>query len=666
MFYQSMKKEGMILVLLIILLVPFGCKSTEERSQGDIMLSNPNYSHQEECLEKIMPGIINVKIRKGYDISTPDKLNLMINKMVENNSGSKEPLESKKIFTSSKEGTKNKEIQDKVGLNRWIQIKVPKSTNLEEELEKWKLKSEVEYASLEYIPCLITIPLEFDNWQFKTQWYHNNTGDNFATVVGVRDADIGSLEAWDFTTGGEIIIGNPDTSVFWEHEDLVDNIWQNLGEDLDGDGKVIQPNGTALYFYENLTGAIRNRSYTPYIFDPDDINGIDDDGNGYIDDFIGWDFYSEGDNNPIYNSSQSQSYQWHGTSTTGSVAETGNNSLGGTGTCWNCKVIAMRGAVGNGNAVKYTIDNGAKIITISWMSSYSNAGTPLADALYYAHEMDVVILAGAGNFGQSTNWFNSLCDSEDVICVGGSTVFNSSWYETSYGPSTDISSPSEFIRTTFTYNHPLNIYGIAAGTSLGTPIAAGVVGLMLTENPDLTPDEVKSILQTTSRSIIIPNGMYLGTGEINAKEALEKTNQSKLYGGFPVALINANTTTTGVSQLYLRGTADSKNFSKYEIYYSEGHYSTDWVLLEEGYEPVQKDLISAISYLSLPLGGGQIKLVVKDTNNQSAHDTFPFELEGYPTPIFQQVDLKQGWNTFSPLLENDTLSSEIFDLCGNT
>jgi len=116
-----------------------------------------------------------------------------------------------------------------------------------------------------------------DDALFSDLWAMNNTGQNGGTL----DADIDAIEAWDIATGSpSVVVGLIDTGVDWKHPDLVNNIWQNLGEDADGDGRVLEWNGST------------------WIFDPGDINTTDDDGNGYINDFIGWDFI-DNDNDPF-------------------------------------------------------------------------------------------------------------------------------------------------------------------------------------------------------------------------------------------------------------------------------------------------------------------------------------------------------------------------------
>ena len=613
-------------------------KSPEKQeNQEEIPIQNPEemITTSNDCTEEPIPGKIYVKFKQDYDVSTKQKLFSLTEELKSEDPTLATIKDTKQKFPLSN-SEERKKIQKRIGLNRWVEIQIDPSLDVLEESKKWLIKTEVEEVDIEREPCLLLYPNEYGNSRFEGQWYHENIGYGHLSVNTTPDADMDSVEAWDLETGAGITVAAPDTSVFWHHEDLVDNIWQNLGEDADGDGKVIQPNGTE-YIYrvyqdfpEEGVNTTINRSYTKYIFDPDDINGIDDDDwdndpTTYIDDFIGWDI-SSNDNDPNYDDSDSDTYQWHGTQTSSAITATGNNSKGIAGICWNCKAIAFRMAVGRSAGIYYSVENGARVISMSWMNSYSGL---MEDALDYAFESGVVLFAGAGNYGHTNNWFNGLCDNERVVCVTGTTAWDTAWGQTSYGPNSDVGAPSAVMIEATPYNHPLNIYVYSSGTSIGSPTAAGIGALILSKNPNLSPYEVISILQSSTDPIVSPPaGKFVGTGRVNAHKALLLTNRTLVTNGhFPKAIISSEDSTQLGNKLQLMGTANSTNLSYVEIWRSSGNaYPDNWELAINitNPNPVEEGLIYEVDLYGLPAGSGQFKLVVSDIYGQTAWDAFTF------------------------------------------
>ena len=239
--------------------------------------------------------------------------------------------------------------------------RIPPSMRIEEALAILRANPLVEYAEPNYIiRALATFPNDppFD------------PGDpNYGTLWGLHNitsgADIDAPEAWDITTGDNgVVIAVIDTGVAYNHPDLDDgtrnNIWTND----------VELNGTP---------------------------GVDDDGNGYVDDVHGWDFVGE-DNDPT-------DYLFHGTHVAGTIAAIGNNGEGVTGVNWYASMIPLRifGAFGFGDTAKaieailYAADNGARVINASWGGEgFSQA---LYDAISYANDTGCLFVAAAGNGG---------------------------------------------------------------------------------------------------------------------------------------------------------------------------------------------------------------------------------------------------------------------------
>ena len=347
---------------------------------------------------------------------------------------------------------------------------------------------------------------------------------------------IQSDHAWDFwdinggdTPGsGDILLASVDTGVDWNHSDLIDNIWQNLGEDADGDGRTL----------EFINGE--------WVFDPDDLNNIDDDdwdnnANTYIDDLIGWDpagINGMDDNDPMPPSS----WAWHhGTHVAGLLGATTDNNKGVASSCFDCSILSVKVSDENqGNDVYitdgydgilyaakvgfYRTDRGFSIINNSWGGLYFNIFEQAT--IDVAHnDYNAIIIAAAGNDHVDAAHYPSSY--EHVISV---TATNSqdrvNW--ATYHETVDIASPGEGITSTIIQNNPdneNNSYDSWSGTSMASPVAASVIGLLSSFNPDWGQTQLETMILETSDPVIYDiNSNYLngkiGQGRVDALRAL--------------------------------------------------------------------------------------------------------------------------------------------------
>jgi subtilisin family serine protease len=317
-------------------------------------------------------------------------------------------------------------------------------------------------------------------------------------------------EAWDVhkgEDGAEVVIGISDSGVAWRHEDLVDNIWRNLGEDADGDGEVIEMDGGN------------------WVFDPDDVNGVDDDGNGYVDDFVGWNFLNDDggeDNDPVDPSG-------HGTHVAGLAAARTDNGVGVASISWNVKLMATSAANQDSedlierplSGVIYLAQNGADIINMSWGGeTYSQV---YQDVMEYAHGLGSLLVSSAGNESSDELAYPSSLPGVVSVAAVGSTDRLASY--SNHGLGVDIAAPGgdglRGLRSTVPTG-----YSTKQGTSMASPIAAGVFALVKSQHPGWSNDRLVEQVLGTALAIDDINPEYVGEigyGRVDAANAVSGT-----------------------------------------------------------------------------------------------------------------------------------------------
>jgi subtilisin family serine protease/subtilisin-like proprotein convertase family protein len=312
-------------------------------------------------------------------------------------------------------------------------------------------------------------------------WGLNNTGQS----GGVADADIDAPEAWDSARGtGQTIVAVIDTGVDYNHQDLNANMWRNPGE-------------------------------TPG-------NGVDDDGNGWVDDVFGADF-ANNDGNPMDDNN-------HGTHVAGTIGAVGNNGIGVTGVAWTTKIMALKflSASGSGStsnavrAIDYAIAKGAKILNNSWGGGgYSLS---LDQAITRAQNAGVIFVAAAGNSAtnnDTTPNYPSNYPQNNVVAVASTTRTDTMSSFSSYGATTvDLGAPGSSILSTT----PNNTYSTFSGTSMATPHVAGALAVYWDANPTLTYSQVIQKLLQSVDPIAALAGRTVTGGRLNLRKMLEGTS----------------------------------------------------------------------------------------------------------------------------------------------
>ena len=379
---------------------------------------------------------------------------------------------------NSKHGTSVIYTSPNAGFKR---LHVPNGKSVRGMVEKYKNSPYVEYAEPNYkVYVDATIP---NDHYFSLLWGMHNTGQSGVTT----DADIDAPEAWDITTGSsDIIVAVIDTGVDYNHPDLAANMWTNPDETL---------------------------------------NGIDDDGNGYIDDIRGWDFFSD-DNDPYDESG-------HGTHCSGTIAAEGNNDMGVVGVSWNAKIMPLRFLGPEGGytsdavlAINYAIDNGADIMSNSWGGGgYSKA---LENAIYAANDAGILFVAAAGNAGTDNDeypHYPSSYDVPNIVSVAATDRYDNLAYFSCYGlESVDLGAPGVTIASTY----PDNSYCYMSGTSMAAPHVAGAAALIKAQYPDITVDALKARLLESTDSISSLDGKTVTGGRLNINNCFNVYIQPEL------------------------------------------------------------------------------------------------------------------------------------------
>lgn len=307
--------------------------------------------------------------------------------------------------------------------------------------------------------------------------------------------------AWDITQGGNLVVAVIDTGVDFHHPDLTGKIWVNTGEVLN--------------------------------------NGKDDDSNGYIDDYYGYNF--------IDDIADVDDYYGHGTSIAGIIAARTNNGRGVAGINWNARIMILKALNDSGGgdfgdvarAIRYAVDNGADIINMSFGSATSSA--ILSNAVNYAIGQGVPMVAAAGNESRSSIFYPAAYP--NVIAVGGIDRNDGHPEFANVGSNLDLSAPAVDIITTGMLGGPAGPYVEGSGTSFAAAQVTGAASLILGRYPQTTPSTLESILKTNSDALPVDSPQYFGSGVLN----IYKTINSSPVTTSEVSVINGVLPADGIN-----------------------------------------------------------------------------------------------------------------------
>lgn len=333
-------------------------------------------------------------------------------------------------------------------------------------------------------------------------------------------------DAWTVSTGTSIIVAVIDTGYALQHEDLSSQWATNTGE-----------TGTTTAGGHCWTGTPQNKA----------SNGCDDDNNGYVDDWRGWNFVNQ-TNAPQAGTTSSRGTGGisHGTAVAGLVGAATNNGIGVASFNWSTKVMPLQALDDNGDgftsgviaAIYYAVDNGANVINLSLGGPDTDPA--LQPAIDYAYERNVVIVASAGNCGTTGDagcggspapqmMYPAL--NNHVIAVGATTNSDTRASFSSYGAGLDVVAPgsgtitSPLIDTSRTpYNYTNAYSGSLYGTSFSSPIVASIAALIKSYRVSTSVDDVTALIDGSATKVAGMNGApytpEYGHGVVNAASAM--------------------------------------------------------------------------------------------------------------------------------------------------
>lgn len=396
------------------------------------------------------------------------------------------------------------------------QVKLDAQTDVDEALQQFRADPNVLYAEPNYIVRKAGIP---NDPRFSEQWNLNQ---------------ISAPAAWNSYTGpiasgNSLIVAVLDTGIAYTHPDLKNNLWVNPGE---------------------ICG-----------------NGIDDDGNGYVDDCYGVNLGGKGPAGDPWDDDTEDS---HGTHLTGIIGAVGNNAIGIAGINWNVQIMAVKflhGPDGEGDlsnalkGVEYALSKGARIINMSFEVNYDSKS--LRDAIAAADRAGALVVSAAGNGSKnidSSPVYPASIRTANNISVAASTHTDALSSFSNYGKqSVYLAAPGGSrgpgaILSTAWHGDGQILYSYISGTSIAAPHVTGAAALLWNMNPALSPYQIKARILNGTDQLDSMAGKTVTSGRLNLAKLIGNETS-----GLPAIFNNSQTTAISGGTIIVKGVNFGKN-----------------------------------------------------------------------------------------------------------
>lgn len=406
---------------------------------------------------------------------------------------------------------------------------------------------------------------------------------------------VGAQAAWQKATGANVVVGVLDTGIDWDHEDLRNQLASREGEDLNGNGR-LEPWDYRQQF-DGLYG---------------DLDNIDNDDNGYVDDVIGYDFIDQSVRNigdDRHRDAIPFDEQGHGTSVAGVIAAQANNELGIAGLAYNARIAVLRAFDATGNAEEddiaaaliYAALNRISVVNMSFGDAVDSP--VLRDAIRFASAQGCVLVASAGNTGTTSRQFPASYD--DVIAVGATNRFDERAAFSSTGSVLSITAPGEAIVTTRAGGG----YRTVNGTSFSAPYVAAAAALLIQQRGNIGPQQVKTMLMESSTDLGIRgwDGEF-GTGRLQADLLLGLPSEGLVNIIRPLSESEFDASSN--SNLDVFGSTQALLFDAYNVSVGQGAEPDSWVSVLTSDTSILNGKLASVPTSILPEGDNVVRLTV--------------------------------------------------------